>query len=56
MVSDLAIPVLVGGKTAQERFAGALNTLCCEAMTRDGKALQMGRSTGSRPGVGGVCD
>jgi len=42
MVSVLAIPVLVGRKTARERFAGAVNTLCCEAMTRDGKALQMG--------------
>jgi len=44
MVNVLAIPVLVGRKTAQERFAGAINTLCCEAMTLDGKALQMGTS------------
>ena len=34
----------VGRKTAQERFAGAINTLTCEAMMRDGKALQMGTS------------
>jgi prolyl-tRNA synthetase len=44
MVSVLAVPVLVGRKTKQERFAGAINTLTCEAMTRDGKALQMGTS------------
>jgi prolyl-tRNA synthetase len=44
MVNVLAIPVLVGRKTKQERFAGAINTLTCEAMTRDGKALQMGTS------------
>ncbi len=44
MTQVLAVPVLVGRKTAGERFAGAINTLCCEAMTRDGKALQMGTS------------
>jgi prolyl-tRNA synthetase len=44
MTSVLAVPVVVGRKTAAERFAGAINTLCCEAMTRDGKALQMGTS------------
>ena len=44
MVDVLAIPVLVGRKTKQERFAGAINTLTCEAMTLDGKALQMGTS------------
>jgi prolyl-tRNA synthetase len=44
MVRVLAIPVVVGRKTAQERFAGAINTMACEAMTRDGKALQMGTS------------
>jgi prolyl-tRNA synthetase len=44
MVRVLAIPVLVGRKTAAERFAGAINTTACEAMTRDGKALQMGTS------------
>ncbi|MGA9598245.1 MAG: aminoacyl--tRNA ligase-related protein, partial [Acidimicrobiia bacterium] len=40
----MALPVLVGVKTAQERFAGAINTLTCEAMMRDGKALQMATS------------
>jgi len=44
MVEVLAMPVLVGRKTRQERFAGATNTLTCEAMMRDGKALQMGTS------------
>ena len=44
MVEVLAIPVYVGRKTADERFAGAINTLACEAMMRDGKALQMGTS------------
>jgi prolyl-tRNA synthetase len=44
MVNVLAMPVLVGRKTKQERFAGAINTLTCEAMTLDGKALQMGTS------------
>ena len=40
----LAIPVVAGMKTASERFAGAAHTLTCEAMMRDGKALQMGTS------------
>ena len=44
MVNVLAVPVLVGPKTASERFPGAINTLTCEAMMRDGKALQMGTS------------
>jgi prolyl-tRNA synthetase len=44
MVDVLAMPVLVGPKTASERFPGAINTLTCEAMMRDGKALQMGTS------------
>jgi prolyl-tRNA synthetase len=44
MVDVLAVPVLVGPKTPHERFAGAINTLTCEAMMRDGKALQMGTS------------
>ncbi|MEZ5309374.1 MAG: proline--tRNA ligase [Microthrixaceae bacterium] len=44
MVNELAIPVFTGRKIPQERFAGALNTLTCEAMMRDGKALQMGTS------------
>ena len=44
MVNVLAIPVLTGRKTPSERFAGAVNTMTCEAMMRDGKALQMGTS------------
>ena len=44
MVGMLAIPVVVGRKTERERFAGAINTLTAEAMTGDGKALQLGTS------------
>ncbi|MBO0715137.1 MAG: proline--tRNA ligase, partial [Acidimicrobiales bacterium] len=44
MVEVLAIPVLVGYKTARERFAGATTTWTAEAMMRDGRALQMGTS------------
>ncbi|HEV2766985.1 MAG TPA: proline--tRNA ligase [Acidimicrobiales bacterium] len=44
MVNVLAIPVLTGRKTARERFAGAVNTLTCEGMMGDGKALQLGTS------------
>lgn len=44
MVEVLAIPVFTGAKTPDERFAGAVNTLTCEAMMGDGKALQMGTS------------
>jgi prolyl-tRNA synthetase len=44
IVEALAIPVVVGRKTARERFAGAINTTALEAMTLDGKALQMGTS------------
>lgn len=44
MRNVLAIPVIVGRKTARERFAGAVNTMTCEAIMRDGKALQMGTS------------
>jgi prolyl-tRNA synthetase len=44
MVNVLAVPVVVGLKTRRERFAGAINTMTCEALTRDGKALQMGTS------------
>lgn len=44
MTGVLGIPVLKGRKTARERFAGAINTLTCEAMMGDGKALQMGTS------------
>jgi len=44
MVEVLAIPVITGVKIPEERFAGATNTLACEAMMGDGKALQMGTS------------
>jgi prolyl-tRNA synthetase len=44
MVNVLAMPVFVGVKTRRERFAGAINTLACEGMMGDGKALQMGTS------------
>ncbi|WP_093748939.1 proline--tRNA ligase [Streptomyces sp. PAN_FS17] len=44
MVDVLGIDVVLGRKTASERFAGAVNTLTLEAMTGDGKALQMGTS------------
>jgi prolyl-tRNA synthetase len=40
----LALPIVVGRKTPKERFAGAINTMTCEAMMGDGKALQMGTS------------
>ena len=39
-----AIPVIKGFKTANERFAGAEETLCIEALMQDGKALQAGTS------------
>jgi prolyl-tRNA synthetase len=44
MRSVVAMPVLVGRKTAKERFAGAANTMTCEGIMRDGKALQMATS------------
>jgi prolyl-tRNA synthetase len=44
MVQVLAIPVYVGRKTASERFPGAINSMTCEGMMADGKALQMGTS------------
>lgn len=40
----LALPVIMGEKTAQERFPGAVNTLTIEAMMQDRKALQAGTS------------
>jgi prolyl-tRNA synthetase len=40
----MAVPVIKGVKTANERFAGAINTYCIEAMMQDGKALQAGTS------------
>jgi len=44
MESYLAIPVLAGVKTENEKFAGALYTTTLEALMPDGKALQMGTS------------
>lgn len=40
----LALPVIKGVKTENERFAGALETYCIEALMQDGKALQAGTS------------
>lgn len=40
----MAIPVIKGVKTPNERFAGALETYCIEALMQDGKALQAGTS------------
>jgi prolyl-tRNA synthetase len=40
----MAIPVIRGVKSANERFAGALETYCIEALMQDGKALQAGTS------------
>ena len=40
----MAMPVIVGVKSATERFAGAINTYTIEAMMQDGKALQSGTS------------
>ncbi|MCC2598183.1 proline--tRNA ligase [Sphingobacterium sp. FBM7-1] len=40
----LAVPVVRGVKTENERFAGALETYCIEALMQDGKALQAGTS------------
>jgi len=40
----MAMPVIKGSKTESERFAGAEDTLCIEALMQDGKALQAGTS------------
>jgi len=40
----MAMPVIKGVKTANERFAGAEDTYCIEALMQDGKALQAGTS------------
>ena len=40
----MAVPVLRGVKSPNERFAGAIETYCIEAMMQDGKALQAGTS------------
>jgi prolyl-tRNA synthetase len=40
----MAIPVITGVKSESERFAGAVETYCIEALMQDGKALQAGTS------------
>lgn len=40
----MALPVIKGVKTPSERFAGAVDTYCIEALMQDGKALQAGTS------------
>lgn len=40
----MAIPVILGTKTENEKFAGAFKTYCVEAMMQDGKALQFATS------------
>src|SRR5262249_29446706 len=40
----LAVPVFVGEKSESERFPGAVQTLCIEAMVQDRKAIQAGTS------------
>ncbi len=42
--NDLAVPVVTGKKTDNEKFAGALRTYSIEALMSDGKALQAGTS------------
>ena len=44
MLDVMKLPVLVGRKSPNERFPGALNSMTCEGLMRDGKALQMGTS------------
>jgi len=40
----MGIPVIIGRKSESERFAGAIDTYCIEALMQDGKALQAGTS------------
>src|ERR1043165_3591470 len=42
--SFMALPVIKGVKSESERFAGAVDTYCIEALMQDGKALQAGTS------------
>jgi prolyl-tRNA synthetase len=42
--NHMAVPVIKGTKTESERFAGAEETFCIEALMQDGKALQAGTS------------
>lgn len=51
MTEVLAIPVLRGYKIAWERFAGASNTLTCEAMMSDGKAVLVRHVPGTKKPV-----
>jgi len=44
MTQVCALPVILGEKTPSERFAGAVQTFCLEAMVQDGKAVQAGTS------------
>ncbi len=44
LTSVVAIPTFLGIKPPSERFAGATNTMTCEGMMKDGKALQMATS------------
>lgn len=44
MEDVIAMPVIMGEKSAGERFPGAVTTVCLEAMMQDGKALQAGTS------------
>lgn len=44
MENYMAVPVIKGVKTANERFAGAIETYCVEGLMQDGKALQCGTS------------
>lgn len=44
MENFMSVPVLKGTKSPNERFAGALETFCIEALMQDGKALQAGTS------------
>ena len=40
----MALPVIKGTKSESEKFAGAIDTYCIEALMQDGKALQAGTS------------
>src|SRR5450759_4787199 len=42
--NSMAVPVIIGSKSENERFAGALDTYAIEALMQDGKALQAGTS------------
>jgi prolyl-tRNA synthetase len=44
MINVMCVPIIAGRKSPAERFPGALNSMTCEGIMRDGKALQMGTS------------